>query len=114
MIIWFTGNSGAGKTTKAKRVIQDYADVSATPPILLDGDDMRKVWTDLTLSEESRWTQNIRIAKLARLLQKQGFDVVVATICPYREVRKTITECCNPKFIYLKGGRKPSETDPYE
>ena len=104
MIWWFTGNSGAGKTTLAQRMGN---------VIVLDGDDLRYVWK-LGFSKEDRWEQNLRAAKLARLLHRQGYDVVVSTICPYRELRKEVQAMTGCKFVYLDGGKEPTEEYPYE
>ena len=106
-VIWITGNSGAGKTTLAKKMIKSNGG------ILLDGDNMRTVWK-LGFSRKDRWTQNLRIARLANILNKQGFNVVVATICPFKKLRQEVEKITNCKFIYLKGGKKPSKKYPYE
>lgn len=105
MITWITGQSGSGKTTKALRM--------RTREIILDGDALRAVWPGLTLSREDRWEQNLRAARLAKLLEDQGHDVIVATICPYRELRDQVQEITNCTFIYLEGG-KSGEDYPYE
>lgn len=103
-IWWITGNSGAGKTSLADM----FHDV-----IRLDGDKMREVW-QLGFSKKDRYEQNIRIAKLAKILSKQGFDVVVSTICPYKDLRKKVKEICNCRFIYLEEGKDSSKQYPYE
>ena len=104
MITWFTGNSGAGKTTIA----------SKRHGILLDGDELRAVWPGLGLDRESRWEQNRRVARLAALLGAQGYDVNVAVIAPYRELRKELDEIANINWVYVRGGRQPSAEYPYE
>jgi adenylylsulfate kinase-like enzyme len=104
-MIWITGNSGSGKTTLAKRLRKDE--------VLLDGDDLRGVWTDLDLSEAGRREQNLRVARLARLLADQGFGVIVATICPYRDLRARVQAITGCRFVYLPGGKSGPEY-PYE
>jgi len=104
MVWWITGNSGAGKTTLALQM----KDV-----IHLDGDVMRMVW-QLGFSKEDRYEQNLRIARLAKVLRNQGFNVVVSTICPYKDLREKVQEICGCKFIYLEGGKEPNEEYPYE
>lgn len=101
---WLTGNSQSGKTTLSMRM----KDI-----IHLDGDVMRTVWK-LGLSKEDRYEQNLRIAKIAKILREQGYDVVVSTICPYRELRKMCQDICGCKFVYLEGGKEPSKEFPYE
>ncbi len=97
MIIWITGKSGAGKTTLAKELCLKMQAVN------LDGDEMRaSISTDLGFSDQDRITNNLRIARLAKVMENQGFDVVISTICPdiedLREQVKSITKC---KFIHL-------------
>jgi adenylylsulfate kinase-like enzyme len=99
MIEWVYGESGSGKTTLARKI------AAQTPnTVHLDGDDMRRVWTDLGFSDEDRRTQNLRVAHLARVLSRQGFNVVVSTICPeyVRDEVQAITGCT---FIHIQGDR---------
>jgi len=106
-IVWFTGNTGSGKTTAARRLAQ------RTNSILLDGDALREIWPGLGLDEMSRRTQNLRAARLARMLADQGRDVVVATICPYRDLRAEVKRITNCEFMYMDGGKAGPEY-PYE
>lgn len=89
MITWIVGESGSGKTTLAKVLQKEYSG------IILDGDALRQVWK-LGFSTKDRREQNMRAAKLARLIEAQGYNVIVATICPGEELRKEvqlITDC---------------------
>ncbi len=106
MILWLTGNTEAGKTTLAKKL-------ASKNTIILDGDELRTVWTDLGLGEEDRRDNNIRAANLARVLESQGFSIIVAMICPYADLRDQVREICNCKFLYLPGGKEGPEF-PYE
>lgn len=105
-VTWFTGNSGAGKTTRARAAAQPG-------DIILDGDKLREVWPGLGLSEADRWEQNLRVARLARYLDSQGIQIYVAVIAPYRALRAEIQRICGCEFIYLPGGRSGPEF-PYE
>ena len=105
MITWLTGNSGSGKTTKALAI--------RTNEIILDGDALRAVWPGLGLTEKDRREQNLRAARLAKMLELQGFDVIVATICPYKDLREQVQKITNCKFVYLEGGKNGPEY-PYE
>ena len=105
-MIWIHGNSESGKTTLAKRL--------KTPnTIILDGDELRKVW-ELGFSKKDRWEQNMRAAKLGDMLEWQGFEVIIATICPYKELRREISKRFNVRWIQLDGGKSPSKEYPYE
>ena len=112
-ITWITGNSGAGKTTLALKLQSQGNSPDEFSTILLDGDSMRKIWPELGLSKEDRWLNNIRIARLAKILEDQGFDVIVSTICPYKDLRSEVQKITNCRFIYLEGGKSGSEY-PYE
>lgn len=105
-IIWLYGNSGAGKTTLANRMKTDKT-------IILDGDALRELYPT-GFTKEDRWNHNIRAAKMAWMLQQQGFDVIVAMICPYRALRKEITQLINPRWILVEGGHIPDERYPFE
>ena len=104
-ITWISGQSKSGKSTLAKRLKRNE--------IILDGDAMRSVWPGLGYSREDRWEQNLRVARLAKEIESQGFDVIVSTICPYRDLRKRVEEITGCRFIYLPGG-VVSEDYPYE
>ena len=71
--------------------------------INLDGDSMRaSISTDLGFSDEDRFTHNIRVAKLAKVLEEQGFDVVVSTICPdVNNLRDEVYWVTGCKFINI-------------
>lgn len=107
--VWIIGNTQSGKSTLAKTLI----DLFNLNVIHLDGDMMRSVWTDLSLSREDRILQNIRIAKISKMLNEQGFDVIISSICPYEELRTEIKKMIDCKFIYVKGGLSGKEY-PFE
>jgi len=74
---------------------------------------MRQVWNDLELSYLDRVEQNVRVAQLASIFSDQGFEVVVATICPYRALRKSIKDSIGCQFILIEGG-KSGKDYPFE
>lgn len=110
MVIWIAGNTRAGKTTLARKLLSH-----APHAVHLDGDDMRKsISRDLGFTEDDRRTNNLRIARLAALLDAQGFLVVVSTICPYRSLRDHVRQICHCEFILLEGGMEPTTLHPFE
>jgi len=109
---WFHGNSGSGKTNIALKF-------DVPNKIVLDADDFREsVWDDLDFSEKSRRKQNDRLARIARVLWIQGKNVVIASICPYKDQRKQIRKEILPdvKWIYVnsKDSKPSSEKYPFE
>lgn len=101
MIDWICGNSGAGKTTLAKKMLKERSYINK--PVWLDGDDLReRLGTGFALTEEDRIEHNLRTARLAKLLEDQGFDVIVSVICPYESLRQQVKEICGCRFIYYE------------
>jgi adenylylsulfate kinase len=86
-VIWFTGLSGAGKTTLATGLV-DFCRDKNLSSILIDGDDVRSgLSSDLDFSENSRYENIRRIAEISKLLLKQLDCVIVSTISPAEELR---------------------------
>lgn len=120
-ILWLTGNSGAGKTTLAEAFENYWNDGSAGDHpfarrvLVLDGDEMRAtISVGESLSAEDRRTHNLRVARLALLIQKKGFLVVVAVIAPFASVRHEISLLCKPQWIYIKRNGLSAPDRPYE
>jgi bifunctional enzyme CysN/CysC len=87
-VVWFTGLSGAGKTTLARAVERRLFDAGCQT-VLLDGDRVRHGLSgDLTFSPQDR-TENIRrVAEVARLFFEQGTIVLCSFISPYARDRE--------------------------
>lgn len=87
-LLWFTGLSGAGKTTLATALQQELIR-SHVPVVLLDGDDLRNgLCSDLGFSREDRSENIRRITEVAALFLKEGYVVCVAAIAPYLRDRQ--------------------------
>ena len=86
--IWFTGLSGAGKTT-VSRLVQDRLRERGIMNVeVLDGDVVRtNLSKGLGFSKEDRDTNIKRIAFVCNLLTRNGVPNIAAAISPYREVR---------------------------
>ena len=88
--IWFTGLSGAGKTTLAMAVAAKLARRGLKVEIL-DGDEVRtNLSKGLGFSKGDRDTNIRRIGYVCRLLSRNGTGVIAAAISPYREVRNEV------------------------
>ena len=88
--IWFTGLSGAGKTTLATAVAAELGRRGLKVEVL-DGDEVRtNLSKGLGFSKEDRDTNIQRIGYVCRLLSRNGTGVIAAAISPYREVRNEV------------------------
>lgn len=89
-VIWFTGLSGAGKTTLA-RALEVLLYEAGYPVEHLDGDAVREhLSKGLGFSREDRDTNIRRIGYVANLLAKHGVLVLVSAISPYRSTRDAV------------------------
>ena len=88
--VWFTGLSGAGKTTLATALASQLGRRGLKVEII-DGDEVRtNLSKGLGFSKEDRDTNIRRIGYVSRLLARNGAGVIAAAISPYREVRDEV------------------------
>jgi adenylyl-sulfate kinase len=88
--LWFTGLSGAGKSTISEQIFERLK-TSGAKVELLDGDVVRThLSKGLGFSKEDRDTNVRRIGFVSELLSRNGVIALVAAISPYREVREEI------------------------
>jgi adenylyl-sulfate kinase len=88
--LWFTGMSGAGKSTVSERVLQRLKDAGAKVE-LLDGDVVRThLSKGLGFTKEDRDINIRRIGFVCQLLSRNGVIALVAAISPYRAVREEV------------------------
>jgi adenylylsulfate kinase len=85
--LWFTGLSGAGKTTIAE-LVRPELERRGLLVEWLDGDEVREhLSKGLGFSKEDRDTNIDRIGWVASRLTRHGAAVIVSAISPYREAR---------------------------
>jgi adenylylsulfate kinase len=90
MIVWFTGLSGAGKTTLSTALEHELF-AQGKLVYLLDGDILRTgLCRDLGFSEKDRHENVRRAGEVARVLADSGFIVLAAFISPFRAERDAI------------------------
>ena len=90
--IWFTGLSGAGKSTISTLVEQELRDRGYKVE-LLDGDVVRThLSKGLSFSKEDRDTNVRRIGWVCEVLTRNGVVAIAAAISPYRAVRDEVRE----------------------
>lgn len=100
--VWFTGLSGAGKTT-IRMEVERQLRAMGYPVEVLDGDIVRQNLTKgLGFSKEDRDENIRRIGFVAHLLSRNGVIVLVSAISPYRAVRDEVrTKIGNFVEVYV-------------
>jgi adenylyl-sulfate kinase len=89
-VLWFTGLSGAGKSTVAAKLAPTLAERGHRVE-LLDGDEVRQnLCQGLGFTRADRDTNIARIGYVACKLAKHGVAVLVAAISPYRAARDRV------------------------
>jgi bifunctional enzyme CysN/CysC len=89
-VLWFTGLSGAGKSTIANLVEKKLA-ARGRHTYLLDGDNVRHgLNRDLGFTEADRIENIRRVGEVARLMADAGLIVLTAFISPFRAERHMV------------------------
>lgn len=88
-VIWITGLSGSGKTTLGNSILSELS-ATGRAALLLDGDELREIFTQYPLSQNydrlSRINLAMQYSKLCKMLSDKGFIIIIATISLFREV----------------------------
>lgn len=96
LCLWFTGLSGAGKSTIAN-LVERRLHALGCHTYLLDGDNVRHgINKDLGFTPEDRVENIRRIAEVAHLMVDAGLIVLVSAISPYRGERRSAREMFEP------------------
>ncbi|HAS6349158.1 TPA: adenylyl-sulfate kinase [Vibrio vulnificus] len=91
-VLWFTGLSGAGKSTVAGALENRLAE-QGFHTYLLDGDNVRHgLCSDLGFSTQDRRENIRRIGELAKLMADAGLIVLTAFISPHRAERQLVRD----------------------
>jgi len=121
-VIWFTGLSGAGKTTIAG-IIESRLRAARLNVESLDGDVVRtNLSKGLGFSREDRDTNIRRIGFVAHLLARNGVAVICSAISPYRAARDEVRALVGPqRFIEVYAdcplevcATRPGKVEMYE
>jgi bifunctional enzyme CysN/CysC len=90
IIIWFTGLSGAGKSTIAN-IVEQRLNTRGYHTTMLDGDNVRHGLTrDLGFTEADRVENIRRVGEVAKLMLDSGLIVLCCFISPYRAEREMV------------------------
>jgi sulfate adenylyltransferase len=95
--VFFTGLSGAGKSTIANALFVKFLERGGRPVTLLDGDIVRKhLSSELGFSKAHRDLNIMRIGFVASEITKNGGVALCAPIAPYDAVRKEVRHMIEP------------------
>ncbi len=95
-VLWFTGLSGAGKSTIAN-VLEKRLVEAGRHTYMLDGDNVRHgLNKDLGFTDADRVENIRRVAETAKLMVDAGLIVVVSFISPFRSERRMARELLEP------------------
>jgi len=87
-VLWFTGLSGAGKSTVAD-LVEQRLQAMGRRTMLLDGDNLRHgLNQDLGFTAEDRVENIRRVAEVAKLMVEAGLITLVSLISPFRSERQ--------------------------
>jgi bifunctional enzyme CysN/CysC len=103
-VVWFTGLSGAGKSTVAN-IVESRLHAQGIHTYLLDGDNIRHgLSRDLGFTEVDRVENVRRVAEVSRLMADAGLVALVSFISPFRAERRMARELIGePQFceVYI-------------
>jgi bifunctional enzyme CysN/CysC len=95
-ILWFTGLSGAGKSTIAN-LVEKKLFTLGRHTVLLDGDNLRHgLNRDLGFTQADRIENIRRVAEVAKLMADAGLIVLVSFISPFRQEREMARSLAQP------------------
>lgn len=101
--VFFTGLSGAGKSTIANTLLVKLLEQGSRPVTLLDGDIARKnLSSELTFSKAHRDLNILRIGFVASEITKNGGIAICAPIAPYEATRRQVRELISSLGGYVE------------
>ena len=111
-VLWFTGLSGAGKSTIANLVEKKLARMNRHT-FLLDGDNVRHgLNKDLGFTDADRVENIRRVGEVAKLMTDAGLIVITAFISPFRAERDMVRQMMQPgEFIEVHNDTPLAEAE---
>jgi adenylylsulfate kinase len=102
MVYWFTGQPHAGKTTLAK-YLKTALEISHSHKkiFMVDGDDLRRIINNKDYSEQGRRANISQAIAIAKYLDDSNYDVIVALVSPYKDLREELKASSDVIEIYV-------------
>ncbi len=95
-ILWFTGLSGAGKSTVAN-IVEAKLHARGVHTLMLDGDNVRHgLNKDLGFTDADRVENIRRVGEVAKLMVDAGLVVLCSFISPFQSERRMVRELVGP------------------
>jgi adenylylsulfate kinase len=102
-VVWFTGLSGAGKSSVANAVEKLLNTQHHIRTYLLDGDNIRHgLCQDLGFSLDDRAENIRRVGQVSKLMADSGVVTLTALISPYRQDRNSVRQSVDSVAPFLE------------
>ena len=102
MIIWFTGQPGAGKTTLALKFIEEIQRKKPDQIVVhIDGDNLRTITQNFDYSLEGRKKNIENVHTISRFMDFQGAFVVISVVAPLRAMRRALKDTNAMTEVYV-------------
>ena len=102
MIIWFTGQPGAGKTTLALKFIEEKKRENPDLSVVhIDGDNLRSITQNFDYSLEGRKKNIENVHTIARFMDYHEALVVISVVAPLRVMRNALKETNKMTEVYV-------------
>ena len=102
VVIWVTGLSGSGKSFFAKKIKKIF-DKKKISSILINGDDLRKIFELNKFDQKNRLNYAYSYALLCKKISNQGINVIIGTIAMFHKIRNWNRKNINNYYeVYIK------------
>ncbi len=106
VLIFVTGLSGSGKSTLAKKIYPSIIKIFG-PTILINGDDLRKIFKLYGFSSEDRLENSKKFAKFFKMITKQNISILFAAVGMRHKTRFIFKKAVKNYFeIYIQSNLK--------
>ena len=102
VLIWVTGLSGSGKSSIAKKIYPNFEKIFGKT-IIINGDDLRKIFRLYGFDEKSRHINAEKFSKLCKLITDQNVSIIFAAVGMKKNIRKIFKTSVKNYFeIYIE------------